>query len=29
VFEGSREQEGIGAAAPAQIDVAAGFMLFF
>ena len=29
VFEGSREQEGIGAAAPAQIDISGGFMLFF
>src|SRR6059036_248414 len=26
VFEGSREQEGIGAAAPAQVDVSGGFM---
>jgi hypothetical protein len=29
VFEGTREQEGIGAGAPAQIDVSGGFMLFF
>jgi len=29
VFEGSREQEGVGAAAPAQIDISGGFMLFF
>ncbi len=29
VFEGSREQEGVGAAAPAQVDVSGGFMLFF
>ena len=29
VFEGSREQQGIGAGSPAQIDLAAGFMLFF
>jgi len=29
VFEGTREQEGIGAAAPAQVDVSGGFMLFF
>jgi len=28
VLEGSREQEGIGAGAPAQIDVSTGFMLF-
>ena len=29
VFEGTREQQGIGAAAPAQVDVSGGFMLFF
>src|SRR5438552_17157597 len=29
VFEGSREQEGIGAAAPAQVDISGGFMLFY
>jgi len=29
VFEGTREQEGIGGAAPAQVDVSGGFMLFF
>jgi len=29
VLEGSREQEGIGAGAPAQIDVSTGFMLFY
>lgn len=29
VLEGSREQEGIGAGSPAQIDVSSGFMLFF
>ncbi len=29
VFEGTREQQGIGGAAPAQVDVSGGFMLFF
>jgi hypothetical protein len=29
VLEGSREQEGIGAGAPAQVDVSTGFMLFY
>jgi hypothetical protein len=29
VLEGSREQQGIGAAAPAQVDISSGFMLFF
>jgi len=29
VLEGSREQQGIGAGAPAQIDVSSGFMLFY
>jgi len=29
VLEGSREQQGIGGAAPAQIDVSTGFMLFY
>jgi hypothetical protein len=29
VLEGSREQQGIGGGAPAQIDVSSGFMLFF
>ena len=29
VFEGTREQAGIGAGAPAQIDVSGGFMLFY
>ena len=29
VFEGSREQEGIGAGKPAQVDISGGFMLFF
>ena len=29
VLEGSREQEGIGAAAPAQVDISSGFMLFY
>ena len=29
VLEGSREQQGIGGAAPAQVDVSSGFMLFF
>jgi len=29
VFEGSREQEGIGSGKPAQIDVSGGLMLFF
>jgi hypothetical protein len=29
VFEGSREQEGIGPGRPAQIDISGGFMLFF
>jgi len=29
VIEGSREQQGIGAGAPAQIDVSSGFMLFY
>ena len=29
VLEGSREQEGIGGGAPAQIDVSTGFMLFY
>lgn len=29
VFEGTREQEGIGGTAPAQTDLSAGFMLFF
>ena len=29
VFEGTREQQGIGPAAPAQVDVSGGFMLFF
>jgi hypothetical protein len=29
VLEGSREQQGIGAGAPAQIDVSTGFMLFY
>ncbi|HEV2750475.1 MAG TPA: hypothetical protein VGV12_08130 [Gemmatimonadales bacterium] len=29
VLEGSREQEGIGAGTPAQIDLSSGFMLFF
>ncbi len=29
VFEGTREQNGIGALQPAQVDVAGGFMLFF
>jgi len=29
VFEGTREQEGIGSGAPAQIDISGGFMLFF
>src|SRR2546427_63194 len=29
VFEGSRDQEGIGAGKPAQVDISGGFMLFF
>ena len=29
VFEGTREQNGVGALAPAQVDVSGGFMLFF
>jgi len=29
VLEGSREQEGIGGGAPAQIDISTGFMLFY
>jgi len=29
VFEGTREQEGVGGTAPAQTDLSAGFMLFF
>ncbi len=29
VLEGSREQQGIGAGSPAQIDLSTGFMLFF
>jgi hypothetical protein len=29
VFEGTREQEGIGAGSPAQVDISGGFMLFF
>jgi len=29
VLEGSREQQGIGAGAPAQIDISSGFMLFY
>jgi hypothetical protein len=29
VFEGSREQEGVGTGRPAQIDISGGFMLFF
>ena len=29
VFEGTREQQGIGAGAPAQVDISGGFMLFF
>ena len=29
VLEGSREQEGIGAGAPAQIDISTGLMLFY
>jgi hypothetical protein len=29
VLEGSREQQGIGGGAPAQIDVSSGFMLFY
>jgi hypothetical protein len=29
VLEGSREQQGIGGGAPAQIDVSTGFMLFY
>src|SRR6266566_4396406 len=29
VFEGTREQNGVGAIAPAQVDVSGGFMLFF
>jgi len=29
VFEGTREQEGIGAGSPAQVDISGGFMLFY
>ena len=29
VLEGSREQQGVGGAAPAQIDISTGFMLFY
>jgi hypothetical protein len=29
VFEGTREQEGNGTGAPAQVDISGGFMLFF
>ncbi len=29
VFEGTREQQGVGTGAPAQVDISGGFMLFF